>query len=102
VKVLLGGKRQPERRFTARLLWEPRDLWVGMFWNHAHADAPRTSDQTFSGQRDRFLLVYVSLVPCLPLALAWRTTSPAPKPGAPESASRGAPLSAQTEGARDE
>ena len=72
MRVLLGGSRQPERRLTARLLWEPRDAWVGVFWNRASADAPRTSDQTFSGQRDRFLLVDVCLVPCLPLAVAWR------------------------------
>jgi hypothetical protein len=73
VKVMLGGSELPERRFTVRLLWEPRDIWLGVFWNRVRA----------GDYADRFLLVYVCVIPCLPLALAWRTTCPAVKPGIP-------------------
>ncbi len=64
MKVLLGRDELPRRRFTARLLWEPRDIWLGVFWNTVKAGGPE----------DRFLLVYVCLIPCVPLALAWRRT----------------------------
>lgn len=62
MRVLFGralDAEEPRGRFTIRLLWEPRDAWVGVFWNHAQVGA------------GRFLLVYVCLVPCLPLVLAW-------------------------------
>jgi hypothetical protein len=75
MKVLLGRDELPRKRFTARLLWEPRDLWVGVFWNtvtdrvilHAYEDGLETEYPTY-------LLVYVSLIPCLPLCFAWRVS----------------------------
>jgi hypothetical protein len=62
MRVLIGRDEIPSRRFTARLLWEPRDIYIGVFWNRVRAGGPR----------DRFLIIYVCIVPCLPLALAWR------------------------------
>jgi len=61
VKVLLGSRKPSSRRFTIRLLLEPRDLWVGIFWN-------RVKLGDFG---DEFLLVYVCLIPCLPLVFSW-------------------------------
>lgn len=60
MKVLLGSTVSPQRRFTARWLWEPRDLWIGVFWNWAKDD-----------EGDRYLLIYVSLIPTLPICFAW-------------------------------
>jgi hypothetical protein len=65
VKVLLGRDEMPDERFSLRLLWEPRDLWFGVFWNRAHA----------GGLRDRFLFVYVCVLPCVPIVFAWRLSS---------------------------
>ncbi len=62
MRVLVGHDEMPRQRFTARLLWEPRDLWMGVFWNRVHAGGPA----------DRFLFVYVCVIPCLPVALSWR------------------------------
>lgn len=59
MRVLIGRGAVP-RRFAANLLWEPRDIWVGVFWNRAEIKG------------DRFLYVYISLVPCFPLSLVWR------------------------------
>jgi hypothetical protein len=56
MKVLIGRDDVPHRRLTVRFLWEPRDAWVGVFTN-------RTAG---------FRLVYVCLLPCLPLVFAWR------------------------------
>lgn len=52
MRVLIGGDGMPTR-LAVRLLWEPRDVWVGVFWTEA----------------DGLLLVYICLVPCLPLVI---------------------------------
>jgi hypothetical protein len=62
VRVLLGRDEMPRKRWTLRLLWEPRDMWIGVFWNHVRAGGPE----------DRFMFIYVCLVPCLPVVLAVR------------------------------
>ena len=46
-------------KLGASLLWEPRDLWLGVYWDVAVARD--------SGERS--LLVYLCAVPCLPLRL---------------------------------
>lgn len=69
MRVLIGRDELPCRRFTARLLWEPRDIWLGVFWNTT--SGPPTESHSFA-PRSRFVLVYVCLIPCLPLALVWR------------------------------
>lgn len=54
--MLLGNNYVPIRRFTARWVFEPRDVWVGVFWNDAEG----------------FRLIYVCLLPCLPIVFCWR------------------------------
>jgi hypothetical protein len=54
VRILLGRDEVPTR-LVVRLLWEPRDLWVGAFWN-------RLPD-------NGLLLIYVCLLPCLPFVI---------------------------------
>ncbi len=65
MKVLLGRDEIPRfHRLSVRWVWEPRDIWFGVFWNRVRAGGPE----------DCFLLVYLCLVPCLPVCIAWRTT----------------------------
>lgn len=61
MRVLLGSDAMPTRRFSLRWLWEPRDVWVGVFWNVAQV----------SDDGDRALLVYIGFIPCLPLCFVW-------------------------------
>jgi hypothetical protein len=68
MKVLIGRDELPNKRLVARLLWEPRDVWLGVYWNRVRAGAPA----------DRFLLIYVCVIPCIPLAFAWRLRTPLP------------------------
>lgn len=62
MKVLIGRDREPTKKVTLRWLWEPRDIWVGVFWN------------TVSRERflSDYLFVYISLLPCLPFCLIVR------------------------------
>jgi hypothetical protein len=57
--VILTGRAW--RRFTVWLLWEPRDLWVGVFWKPPYDEGP-----------SRWLELYVCVVPMLPLRLNFR------------------------------
>ena len=43
------------QKYTVALLWEPRDLWFGVYWRTDRA----------RGYRE--LVLYICLVPCLPL-----------------------------------
>lgn len=56
MRVLIGRDDVPRHRLTVRWVWEPRDMWIGVFTNRAH----------------EFRLVYVCVFPCLPLVFAWR------------------------------
>jgi hypothetical protein len=44
-----------------RLLWEPRDLWVGVYVKAPYWEMGR-----------RVYTVYLCLVPCVPLMVSWR------------------------------
>jgi hypothetical protein len=48
-------------RLSAHLLFEPRDLWVGAFWD---IKAMRGFGAS--------LFIYVCLIPLLPLCFEWR------------------------------
>lgn len=56
-------------RLRVRAFFEPRDLWVGVFWTvdtHALNDEWRVVPQ-------RVLRVYVCILPCFPILVTWRT-----------------------------
>lgn len=74
MKVLVGSKVEPTRRISVRWLWEPRDAWLGLFWNVAQVN----------DDGDRALLVYVGLIPCLPLCLIWFDNAVADRLSPPE------------------
>jgi hypothetical protein len=59
--LLLQIVNRPQ--WSLRLLWEPRDMWVGVYW---------TRDEVAPGVP--LLTVYVCVVPCLPIRLCaiWR------------------------------
>jgi hypothetical protein len=47
------------------LLWEPRDLWIGVYWTREDVAGSMMAD---GGARMwRFLHIYVCLLPTLPL-----------------------------------
>jgi hypothetical protein len=51
----VGDGKGHSNRISVRLLFEPRDLWVGAYWNR---------------QRERCeWMVYVCLIPCLPIRI---------------------------------
>ena len=44
-----------------RLLFEPRDIWIGVYWNRAYVVG-----------HDARYDVYVCLIPMLPIQVGWR------------------------------
>lgn len=48
-----------------RLLWEPRDLWVGAYWDFKQPVPCEECTEHWT------LDVYVCLIPVLPLRLRW-------------------------------
>lgn len=50
--------------------WEPRDLWLGIYWDYTHWWEPAAR------RRVRRLTVYLCLVPCFPIRLTWRSGIP--------------------------
>ena len=61
--------------------WEPRDLWVGVFWRLERWKAPATGWDRYHGKIDAMpwsLHVYVCVLPMLPLHIyVMRTIRPA-------------------------
>ena len=56
-------------RVSVLLLWEPRDLWVGVYWKGTYMEAG-----------NKMLDVYVCVIPMLPILLGvtvkpWRYTA---------------------------
>ena len=45
--------------------WEPRDLWLGVFWNQEWLSS------RFNQPKFRRTNVYVCVVPCFPVRLIW-------------------------------
>lgn len=57
----LSSVTYPSRRggpLTIDLLWEARDIWIGLYWDRYNVPDRRAC-----------LVVYVCLLPCLPLRL---------------------------------
>lgn len=65
MKVLARTRlgRRPRRRWELAWLWEPRDLWFGVYWTRRREAGWHFTEWS----------VYVTLVPCLPVRLVWRT-----------------------------
>jgi hypothetical protein len=69
MKVLIGSDKEPEKRLTFRLLWEPRDMWIGVYWTD-------TKSPRLEALLDPvYLLIYITVIPCFPLCIAWRKGS---------------------------
>jgi hypothetical protein len=51
------------KRIDWELLWEPRDLWVGLFWDE------RAVQQHWG--KERFGHLYIILIPCFPFHVWW-------------------------------
>lgn len=49
-----------------RVKFEPRDLWIGVYWNVTHRDL---LPSPLWWRID----VYICLVPCLPIHFRWQT-----------------------------
>ncbi len=47
------GRGGHSRRVSVRLIWEPRDLWVGLYWDGAKDD----------------WRVFLCVIPCLPIRI---------------------------------
>lgn len=60
------------KEWTARILWEPRDLWIGLYWNR----------ERHGGFIAEVLDFYICIVPCFPVRLT-RTTFTAEQAQAP-------------------
>lgn len=46
---------------SVRMLWEPRDLWVGAYWRMDGWGVVRE------------LTIYLCILPCVSLKMVWRT-----------------------------
>jgi hypothetical protein len=53
------------RQVLIALLFDPHDLWIGVFWKR---DGPRPE----RGMPSPYWHVYVCIVPCLPIHILWR------------------------------
>jgi hypothetical protein len=47
------------KRWRARLLFEPRDLWIGVYWTGVNKSSPPGVDPRY--------LIYICIVPCFPI-----------------------------------
>lgn len=68
MKVLYGNL-ETNQRLTAGLLFEPRDLWVGVFWNTVLRYKSGVSER---GYASKYLLIYISVIPAFPFCFSWR------------------------------
>jgi hypothetical protein len=65
VRLLHRAWSKPARFLSLDLIFEPRDLWIGLYWNPS---APTPSSWgSWHG-----LDLYIGLLPTLPLRLQWR------------------------------
>jgi len=63
-----GGRVEGQAPVRARVEFEPRDLWVGAYWNRSPAYAGQDAKAMYL--RWEYDL-YVCLVPTLPLHVWW-------------------------------
>jgi hypothetical protein len=53
---------------STELIFEPRDLWVGVYWDRPQAQRGGT----------RWLLIFFCLIPMLPLKIRFKFKTPQP------------------------
>lgn len=59
----------PVKGINVSLLFEPRDVWVGLYWSKYEVPAPR-SPIVYTA-----IEFYVTIIPIFPLRIAWGTGS---------------------------
>lgn len=50
-----------DNKVSAKIIWEPRDLWLGLYW-----------DVTRLGASFQAIKLYLCIVPCLPLRVHYK------------------------------
>ena len=55
------GQGGTDNKISAKIVWEPRDLWLGIYW-----------DTSRLGNVLESVKIYLCVVPCLPLRLHWK------------------------------
>jgi hypothetical protein len=53
--------------------FEPRDIWVGVYWDWDEPYGLDDDDTEFYGVI-RDLHIYICIIPCFPIHLVWRTS----------------------------
>ena len=71
-----GGVQKWLRLISVSLLWEPRDLWVGVYWDYHSWRA----DREVGVDAGWYLQVYICVVPLLPIRLRFGS-QPLPRRG---------------------
>lgn len=51
-----------------RILFKPRDLWIGVYWDRRHVGW----QGAYGAKRSIYeYSIYICLIPCLPIRLRW-------------------------------
>jgi hypothetical protein len=47
---------KPKQKISVKVIWDPRDLWIGAYWDRKKGVDPS-------------LFVYICIIPCLPIRI---------------------------------
>ena len=69
-QIVEGSAEFPDRHvlWQWNLGWEPRDIWIGSFWDRGAWKNSMVSKEHFT--------IYICLLPCFPLAFHWIKEEP--------------------------